>query len=204
MQLTLYEFGPTRAGRVRWTLLELDMPFESIAGRELFHSPELKKVHPLGKLPGFVADGRPLFESAAIATWCADRKPEKGLAHKPGTWERALHDQWVSFALTELEAHLWSRLRNTMLLPEEKRVAAIVPQNEADYRTAIPVLDDALKGQEYLVGGAFSVTDIIVGFTANWGRNFGLNTGTPEVNRWLDGLYQRPHCTIKLMARAAA
>ncbi|MGC2600663.1 MAG: glutathione binding-like protein, partial [Rhodomicrobium sp.] len=129
---------------------------------------------------------------------------EKGLAHKPGTWERALHDQWVSFALTELEAHLWSRLRNTMLLPEEKRVAAIVPQNEADYRTAIPVLDDALKGQEYLVGGAFSVTDIIVGFTANWGRNFGLNTGTPEVNRWLDGLYQRPHCTIKLMARAAA
>ncbi len=105
MQLTLYEYGPARARRVRWTLLELDMPFESISGREL-------------------------FEPAAIATWCADRKPEKGLARKPGTWERALHDQWVSFALTELEAHLWSKLRNTMLLPEEKRVAAIIPLNE--------------------------------------------------------------------------
>ncbi len=58
MQLTLYEYGPARARRVRWTLLELDMPFESISGRELFHSPELKKVQPLGKLPGSVADGR--------------------------------------------------------------------------------------------------------------------------------------------------
>ncbi len=78
MQLTLYEYGPARARRVRWTLLELDMPFESISGRELFHSPELKKVQPLGKLPGSVADGRPLFEPAAIATWCADRKPQTG------------------------------------------------------------------------------------------------------------------------------
>jgi glutathione S-transferase len=199
MHLTLYEFGPSRAARVRWTLLELDMPFESIAGRHLFHSAELIKVHPMGKLPGFLADGRPLFESAAISTWCADRKPEKGLAHKPGSWERALHDQWVSFALTEMEAHLWSRLRNTMLLPEEKRVPAILPQNEGDYRAAIAVLNDALKGREYLVGETFSVTDIIVAFTANWGRGTGLNDAAPEVNRWLNTLYKRPHCTIKLM-----
>ncbi len=197
MTLTLYEFGPTRATRVRWTLLELGMPFESISGRELFGSPELKQVHPMGKLPGFIADGRPLFESAAISTWCADQKPEKGLAHRPGTWERALHDQWVSFALTEMEAHLWSRLRNTMLLPEEKRVPAIVPQNDEDYRAGVAVLDKALKDREYLVGDAFSVTDIIVAFTANWGRGTGLNAEVPSVNRWLDTLYRRPHCTIK-------
>lgn len=197
MQLTLYEFGPTRAARVRWTLLELGMPFESIEGRHLFHSAELRKVQPMGKLPGFVADGRPLFESAAIATWCADLKPDKGLAHKPGTWERGLHDQWVSFTLTEMEAHLWSRLRNTFLLPEERRVPAIVPQNEADYRTGAAVLDDALKGREFLLGDRFSVTDIIVAFTANWGRNSGLNGEVSEVNRWLDGLMARPYCPLK-------
>ncbi len=197
MALTLYEYGPTRASRVRWTLLELDMPFESISGRELIHSAELKKVHPMGKLPGFIADGRPLFESAAISTWCADQKPEMGLAHKPGSWERALHDQWVSFALTEMEAHLWSRLRNTMLLPEVKRVPAIVPQNDEDYRAGVGVLDGALKEREYLVGDAFSVTDIILAFTANWGRGTGLNSAVPAVNRWLDNLYRRPHCTIK-------
>lgn len=199
MQLKLYEFGPTRATRVRWTLLELDMPFESVEGRHLFHSPELTKVQPLGKLPGFLADGRPLFESAAIATWCADQKPEKGLSHPSGTWERGLHDQWVSFVLTEMEAHLWSRLRNTMLLPEDRRVAAIVPQNEADYRAGLAVLDQAVKGREFLVGDKFSVTDIIVAFTANWGRNSGLNNNAPEVSRWLDGLMARPHCPLKRM-----
>ncbi len=197
MHLTLYEFGPTRATRVRWTLLELDMPFESIEGRHLFRSPELRKVQPMGKLPGFVADGRPLFESAAIATWCADQRPEKGLAHVSGTWERGLHDQWVSFVLTEMEAHLWSRLRNTMLLPEDKRVPAIVPQNEADYRAGVTVLNDALKGRDHLVGDKFSVTDIIVAFTANWGRNSGLNGAAPEVDRWLDGLMTRPLCPLK-------
>lgn len=197
MQLKLYEFGPTRATRVRWTLNELEMPFESVEGRHLFHSAELKKVHPMGKLPGFVADGRPLFESAAIATWCADQKPEMGLAHRPGSWERALHDQWVSFALTEMEAHLWSHFRNRVTLPEDKRVAAILPQNEADYRAGAAVLDDALRGREVLVGDRFSVTDIIVAFTANWGRNTGLNNDAPEINRWLDGLYRRPHCPMK-------
>jgi glutathione S-transferase len=197
MAITLYEFGPTRSTRVRWTLLELDMPFESVAGQHLFGSPQLRKVQPMGKLPGFLADERPLFESAAISTWCADQKPEKGLAHRPGTWERALHDQWVSFTLSEMEAHLWSRLRNVMLLQENKRVAAIVPQNEMDYLAGVAVLNDALKNQEFLVGDSFSVTDIIVAFTANWGRNTGLNSDAPAVNRWLDGLYERPHCTVK-------
>ena len=35
MSIELYEFTPTRSQRARWTLLELDVPFESIAGREL-------------------------------------------------------------------------------------------------------------------------------------------------------------------------
>ncbi len=197
MALTFYEYAHTRSARVRWTLLELGMPFEGIAGRELIRSSELKKVHPMGKLPAILADGRPLFESAAIATWCADQRPEPGLAHKPGSWERALHDQWVSFALTEMEAHLWSRLRNTVLLPEAKRVAAIVPQNEADYRAGAAVLDGHLKDRDFLIGNAFSVTDIIVAFIANWGRNSGLNAEAPAVNRWLDTLYKRAHCAIK-------
>lgn len=199
MNLTLYEFAPTRSARVRWTLQELGLPFSSKAGREVFGSQELKQVHPLGKLPGLVADGKPLFESAAIATWLADQKPEKGLAHKAGSWERALHDQWVSFALTEMEAHLWSRVRNSEgfpLVPSGGKVAAVIAQCDAYFRESAEVLDDALEGKDYMVGQSFSVTDIIVGFAANWGRRFKLTDGMTHLNRWLDGLYQRPHCTL--------
>ena len=93
MSTTLYEFAPTRSARARWTLLELGIPFESIAGREVIGSPELKAVSPLGKVPGIVDNGRPLFESAAICAWIADRHPEKGLIAPSGSWDRALHDQ---------------------------------------------------------------------------------------------------------------
>ncbi|MGI9382344.1 MAG: glutathione S-transferase family protein, partial [Methyloligellaceae bacterium] len=108
MSIELYEFAPTRSQRARWTLLALAVPFESIAGQELIGSDRLRAVHPLAKLPALKDDGRPLFESAAISTWLADSHPEKGLIAPAGTWERALHDQWVAFAQTELEAHLWS------------------------------------------------------------------------------------------------
>lgn len=200
MTITLYEFVPSRSQRARWTVDELGLACESISGRELIGSAQLKKVHPLGKLPALEADGRPLFESAAISTWLADQKPEKGLSHKPGSWERALHDQWVSFALTEMEAHLWTRLRNSdavPLLPPDKRVAAIIPQCDDYFRGSAVALDDALSGKSYLIGDKFSVTDIIVSFTANWGRNTGLTGELANINRWLDGLYQRPHCTLR-------
>ena len=103
--ITLYELAPTRSARCRWTLLEAGLEFESVGGTpKIIHSEALCAVHPLGKLPAVVIDGRPLYESAAISTAIADLVPERGLIAKPGTWSRALHDQWVSFALTEMES----------------------------------------------------------------------------------------------------
>src|SRR5215218_8806281 len=113
MLITLFEFAPTRSARVRWTLLELDLPFESVEGREVFGSPRLMEVSPLGKVPAIIDDGRDLFESAAICTWLADSHPGHCLVAPSGSWDRALHDQWVCFCLAELEAHLWSTARNS-------------------------------------------------------------------------------------------
>ena len=78
MTIVLYELQPTRSARVRWTLLELGIPFESIEGREVFAMPELAQIHPMSKLPALRDNGRPLFESAAICTWLADSHPRGG------------------------------------------------------------------------------------------------------------------------------
>ena len=65
-EIILYELGPTRSARVRWTLLEAGLPFESRGNDPaILHSDELRRVHPLGKLPAALIDGQPLFESAA-------------------------------------------------------------------------------------------------------------------------------------------
>lgn len=113
MTIVLYELQPTRSARVRWTLLELGIAFESIEGRgrEIFALPELVQIHPMSKLPALRDSGRPLFESAAICTWLADSHPQSGLIAPSGTWPRALHDQWTAFTLAEVEANLWHTAR---------------------------------------------------------------------------------------------
>jgi len=196
LDITLYEYGPSRSKQVRWTLLELGLEFNAIEGIELLHGDELKKVNPMGKVPAVVIDGKPLFEAAAICTYLADLVPEKNLIAASGTYERALHLQWVSFALTELEAYVWSNARNTFVLPEEKRITALFEQNNKAYVHAAKVLDKVLADTDYLVGNQFSVTDILVGFTVNWGNLASLLEQTPNLQKYLARLKERPHCTL--------
>ena len=76
--IKLFELESTRSARVRWTLLEAELVYESVGNSvEVFGSEELRSVHPLGKLPAAIIDGKPLFESAAIVTAVADLVPEK-------------------------------------------------------------------------------------------------------------------------------
>ena len=43
-------------------------------------------MHPLGKLPIAVIDGKSLFESAAICTYLADHATGVDLVAEPGGW----------------------------------------------------------------------------------------------------------------------
>jgi glutathione S-transferase len=195
--IKLYDATPSRSARCVWTLRELEVPFEAIDAAGMRQTEAYRQVHPMGKVPALEIDGRVLIESAAICTYLADLHADKGLITAPGTWERALHDQWVSFALSEMEAYLWSTLKNTLYYPEEKRVPEVRAQNEAEFKRAAAVLDDALGKSGYLTGERFSVTDIIVSFTLNWGRRASLTGGLDAVEGYLDRLYTRPHCTLK-------
>lgn len=196
LEITLYEYGPSRSKQARWTLLECGLEFKSVSGIEILHSDELKKVNPMGKVPAVLINGEPLFEAAAICTYLADLVPEKKLIAPSGTRERALHLQWVSFALTEMEAYLWSNARNTFVLPKEQRITALFEQNNAAFAHAAGVLDKVLGKTDYMVNNRFSVTDILVGFTLNWGKGAGLLGDFPNLENYLERLKERPHCTL--------
>jgi glutathione S-transferase len=199
MTIVLYELQPTRSARVRWTLLELGIPFESIEGREVFAMPELAQIHPMSKLPALRDDGRPLFESAAICTWLADSHPEAGLIAASGTWARALHDQWTAFTLAEVEANLWHTARNRFIYSEEERVTAVYEQNAREAKRGLAVLDGALKGKTWLVDDRFSVTDIFVGYAVAWAHVEGMTATLPNVAAYADGILARPLCPYRAM-----
>jgi glutathione S-transferase len=204
MTVELYELSVTRSSRVRFTLLELGLPFESIGNTpEVFHHPELAKIHPLGKLPAIRDDGRPLFESAAICTWLADSHPDAGLIAPSGQWARALHDQWTAFALTEVEAFLWHTARNLFVLPENERLPAVYPQNEAAAKRGLSVLDKALADKDWLIENRFSVTDIIVGYVVCWGYFLGMTEDLSSLNAYAERQIARPHCPYGAMKQIA-
>src|ERR1700679_3154649 len=102
--LKLYEFPPTRSIRVRWTLQEMQLDFESILvnlpAREP-HAAEFLKINPAAKNPGLVAGGRVLIEAGAIVLDLADKYPEKGFT-PVSLADRGLMTQWLLFAATEL------------------------------------------------------------------------------------------------------
>ena len=198
--IKLFELGPTRSSRARWALLEAGLEFESLGNNvDVFESDELRKVHPLGKLPAALIDGQPLFESAAIVTAIADLVPEKSLIAMPGTWSRNLHYQWVSFALSEMETFVQSSEINTIdfILPKEQHVKEIIEQNSVIYRKGAAVLESVLGDNKFLVEDRFSATDILVSYTVNWGYKDGLIDDFPNLIAYLERLHERKCCTLE-------
>ena len=173
MDFILYESGTTRSARCRWTLLEAGIDFKSISEPKLIGS-----------------------ESAAICTFIADQFPDTGLIANPGTWARAQHDQWVSFALTEMEAWLWNTAVNSYVLPPDKRIDLGFQQNTEMFKRSAQALNDSMSHKKYLIENQFSVTDIIVGWTVNWGRRQGLLDGLDGLQSYLNRLLARPHCAL--------
>jgi glutathione S-transferase len=182
-------------------LAELAVPYEltSLAqGDQLTQAHRAR--HPLGRVP-VLDNGRGLlFESTAICLQLADLYPEAGLLPPPGSYERGLAYQWVLFAMTELESRLPDVSFATAAgdgrgsgvrypAPGPERVAA----DTAQFQTAARAVEDALADRDYLVGGRFSVADLITGSVMAWADDIGLiGEDLPNVRAYLGRLRARP------------
>src|ERR1051325_4002142 len=154
MKMKLYEFGPTRAIRVRWTLQELGVDFESIrvdllAGEH--RRPELLKINPAGKLAVLIDGDFVLTESVAIVLYLGEKYPEKGLLPS-GIETRAQVNRWLLFAATELEQPLWRISRHTTLYPEEDRRPKDVNLAGRDFKEMAAVLEKHMQGRRFVAG----------------------------------------------------
>jgi glutathione S-transferase len=196
MTIQLYAFGPTRSLRAKWALRESGLAFEEVDGKSVMGTDEYKKLHPLGKLPALVHDGKVLFESIAIVNYVGALVPEKKFIPTE-LYARGLYDQWSCFALAELEAWVWTNAKHTLLYPEEKRVPQILEPNAQEYMKSAAVVDRHLTDRPFILGNDFTFADINIGYCLNWGRCAGLTADFPRVNAYLDRLGARPACVLK-------
>jgi glutathione S-transferase len=206
MKMKLYEFGPTRSIRVRWTLQELGVDFEPVrinlmAGEH--QSPEFLKINPAGKLPVLMDGDLVLTESVAIVLYLAEKYSNKGLLPVDLN-ERAQANRWLLFAATELEQPLWRISRHTALYPEEQRLPADVSIASREFKEMATVLEKHMQGREFVVGDSATVVDFVTAYTLDWGNEFRLLDGCPQLGAYIKRMYARPHAPPRIAEAFAA
>lgn len=186
--MRLYHVPNTRSNRVLWLLEEIGAPYDlTLMTPDERRGEDHVSRHPLGRVP-VIEDGDGfVFESLAILLHIADLHPEASLIPPVGSHDRALVYQWSVFAMTELEPSV-VEVFVARRKEDKERVDAAVES----FREAAAVIDDALDEGDYLVGGRFSVADLVCGAVLLFARRAELLEGMPRIAGYLERLEARP------------
>jgi glutathione S-transferase len=183
---TLYGSSKSRAARSLWALEELGVKYDHvpIAPGEA-KSPDNLKRNPNGHIPVLEDDGTTVWESMAVNLYLAEKYGKDSLwpsdlAGRAGAYK------WSVWAMTEVEPHLMTILRNRVLNPPDKRDEAAASAAVEAFKGPMKVLDQALQGHEYLLGNSFTVADLNVASVMSWAAMMRLDlSATPAAQAWM-------------------
>ena len=204
--MRLYEFPPTRSIRVRWTLQELGVPFESVTVNLIagdHRKPEFLALNPAAKIPVLVDGDVVLTESVAAVMYLADKYPEQGLLPS-SLAARGQAYRWLLFAATELEQPLWRIARHTNLYPEDQRLPADVAIAAREFVEMAAVLARHMEGREFIVGAHAGVVDFVTAYTLDWANEARLLGDYPGLRAYMERMYARPKAPLRIAAAFAS
>ena len=123
-------------------------------------APELRAIHPFGKMPVLRHGDLELFESAAIATWL-DRSFGGPKLFPSDPRRAALTEQWLSFVNTVIDrtfvrTYLYAYIATSDGKPDRAAIERVMP----DVRAQLAVLDKAVASTGHLVDDIFTYADI--------------------------------------------
>lgn len=191
--IKLYGVPLSRAARSIWMLAELGVEYETVPVRgDDLQTAEFLAINPNGQIPALDDDGTILFESLAINLYLAEKYGQ------PPFWPKSVEDrgrchQWSFWALAEIDGPSTELLQNRISLPTPERDEQKALAAEERLRKPVSVLNDALRGRDYLLGAEFSAADLnvaavvlVLGFARMDLASY------PELTRWLDRCLGRP------------
>jgi glutathione S-transferase len=196
--ITLYHSPRSRSMRSLWLLNELGLDFELVTmplDLKILRAPEYLAVHPLGRVPCLVDDGRVVIESGAIAQYlCETYDPDArlGLNRPIGHPERIEWLQWMHYAET-IAVHGASLVQQRVFIAENERSPAVNKLESKRLEKAIGVVDRHLAdGREHLLASGFSAVDTNVGYSVTMGRSFIGLDAFPHARMYLERMEGRP------------
>ena len=170
---TLY-FSPDSASFI--VRLALRLTGASFAERQIdrpageLDSPAYRAMHPLGKIPAIETPDGPMFETAAILLYLAERHP--GLAPAPNSDQRAAFLKWFFFTSTNLHAPLMQVFYPDRVAGADC-AAAVVAHQGVKLQEHFAILDQmvARDAPEWLSAKP-SIFSIYVGVLVRWLSGF--------------------------------
>lgn len=158
---------------VHCLLEEMEVPYTNIwmTGDQV-RAPEFRSISPLGLIPALgLADGRSLFESAAIVTFLVTAHPDKGMSPAVGSEDFGEFLSWLHFLSTNLYMTNNLAFPGSVYAADPVHDAFIAARAFEKAATYWKLLEDRLSGDgPWLMGDRYSAIDIYLFMLTIWGR----------------------------------
>lgn len=191
--IIIHHLNDSRSQRILWLCEELalgyDIKFYMRDVTTRLAPPELKAIHPLGKSPVIEDGDLVLGESGAIVDYLIRAHGKGALAPAPGT---ALHEQylvWLHFAEGSAMLPFMLRLYTGRL---GEAAAPLKPRIDEQIASHLKYFEDALAGNDWLVGNTLSGADIMMSFIAEFTAVQGLGDAYPNIVACARRIQARP------------
>ena len=206
--IVVHHLEQSRSQRIVWLLEELGLPYDLVRyqrnKKTMLAPPELKAVHPLGKAPVVVDNGRVMIESGAIIDALITRYGQgKGLRPAEGTPDYLLYSTFLHFAegsqmpplLLRLVFNRIVEMSPALLRPLTKAIAK--PVNDGfigpNIKSQLDFLEGELARRQWFAGEAFSGADIQMSFPLEMAaQRGGLDKSRPKLIDFLARIQARP------------
>ncbi len=169
----LFYTNPMSRGQIaRWALHEVEADYDEIPVDWAAKPAALLEANPMGKVPTLIhhADegDRVVTEAAAICLYLAEMHPESELL--PDDTQMADYYRWTFFCAGPVDQALTAKaLGFAPQGPKQEGLASF-----GNFERVITTLDQALAAREWVCGDRFTMADVYVGSSVDWGLNFGL------------------------------
>ena len=193
--MKLYHVAETRSMRNLWLMHELDLTFELVAmpfDHKVLRAKEYLNVAPLGRVPAFVDGEMTLIESGAITEYLCETYDKEGrFGRHPGHPERYDWLKWIHFSETII-VPCQNLNQQYMFVPPEQKSDIVIYFETRRLGKCLDVMEQALKGQDYLLPSGFSAADTSAGYSVYFASGLVSLDGHPLVKAYLNRLKERP------------
>ena len=99
---------------------------------------------------------------------------------------------------------MWRISKNMNIYPEDKRRPSDVAMARADFAPMAALLEEHMKGREFVVGDHATVVDFVAAYALDWADEVKLLEELPTLRSYMEKMYERPHAPPRIAKAFAA